>query len=493
MAKPSRLHIKSFKKKFRECLIQLRSMLAENGIALKQKIFLSNPSDGFKYQNNSSNENPSNVGIKNQWGQKDLQSILKERNDRIYHLESELEELKIENARFSDERKRVKLEVFEHNSSEILKQLIETKNETIAKHREEMENYIAKAENLEMQLQIEKSASEILKETNKSLSEITNKKQSPLYNREIHIDSQKIVDLEKELVKYKAECTALVEEVSILKVEKRMQDERIWILERSKKDYECRYESNATKQPLFNDDVPMNEMENTLMEELENITEAYDQISNSNKLISEKHSALLKEHAELQSSNISLINRLKSIEDSRQFIEKEKRKLADLKSTLLSEKKLFEERAINFEVQFSEKDKRISDYKILLTSLQSNVNLLESELNAVNLSCRNAQQELFETKSKFRSLQTGYDDIKKLCDTYKDICTSETDVVEVLEQYKKALRCSLCDTNVKNSVISKCMHAFCGSCLNDRLKARQRKCPSCQIDFGANDIKKLYF
>lgn len=492
MAKPSRLHDKSFKKKFRECIIQLRSMLAENGISSKQKIFLSNPLDGFKPQNNSNNENSLNVGIKNQWGQKDLQSVLKERNDRIYHLESELEELKLQNARFLDERKRVKLELFANNNSEALEKLIEAKNGNIANLNKEIEDYTIKIENLEMQLQIEKKASEILKETNKSLSEITNKKSSPLYNREVLHDSQKTLDNERELSKYKAQCSSLAEELSILKTEKNMQNERISILERNIKDYECRFKTNSTKQ-LFNDDVPMNDMENTLMEELENITEAYDQISNTNKLISERHSTLLKEHSELQSNNITLINRLKSIEDNKQFIEKEKRKLADLKNTLLTEKKLFEERAINFDVQFSEKEKRISDYKVLLTTLQSNVKLLENELNVVNLACRNAQQELFEVKSKYKSLQTTYDDAKKLCDTYKSICTSETDVVEALEQYKKALRCSLCDTNVKNSVISKCMHAFCDNCLSDRLKARQRKCPNCQIDFGANDIKKLYF
>lgn len=62
----------------------------------------------------------------------------------------------------------------------------------------------------------------------------------------------------------------------------------------------------------------------------------------------------------------------------------------------------------------------------------------------------------------------------------------------LMNSYKDKVTCSLCRCNCKDKVIKKCGHAFCSKCIEDAIKTRQRKCPSCHTQFGHGDIFKLY-
>jgi len=57
----------------------------------------------------------------------------------------------------------------------------------------------------------------------------------------------------------------------------------------------------------------------------------------------------------------------------------------------------------------------------------------------------------------------------------------------------KMLKCNSCKQRFKSHVITRCMHLFCGACLEARLETRQRKCPTCSIAFGTNDVAAVYF
>ncbi|KAH9455081.1 hypothetical protein Pst134EA_022557 [Puccinia striiformis f. sp. tritici] len=57
----------------------------------------------------------------------------------------------------------------------------------------------------------------------------------------------------------------------------------------------------------------------------------------------------------------------------------------------------------------------------------------------------------------------------------------------------KMLKCNSCKQRFKSHVITRCMHLFCGACLEARLETRQRKCPTCSIAFGTNDVSAVYF
>jgi len=64
---------------------------------------------------------------------------------------------------------------------------------------------------------------------------------------------------------------------------------------------------------------------------------------------------------------------------------------------------------------------------------------------------------------------------------------------EMTELLTKMLRCSVCNTNFKDVVITRCFHMFCRSCTEKNLANRHRKCPACGDKFGADDVKAVYF
>lgn len=72
-----------------------------------------------------------------------------------------------------------------------------------------------------------------------------------------------------------------------------------------------------------------------------------------------------------------------------------------------------------------------------------------------------------------------------------DACTPCLMFVPAATQ--KMLKCSSCSTRFKSHLIARCSHLFCKECLDTRLETRQRKCPTCGIAFGAQDVSQVYF
>ncbi|UKJ90172.1 putative RING-finger-like protein [Theileria orientalis] len=74
--------------------------------------------------------------------------------------------------------------------------------------------------------------------------------------------------------------------------------------------------------------------------------------------------------------------------------------------------------------------------------------------------------------------------------------TSLGDVENLVVQENAVLRrrmtCSVCSENFRDHVITKCGHVFCGVCLNNSIKTRNRKCPQCKITFDKNDTQKIF-
>lgn len=63
---------------------------------------------------------------------------------------------------------------------------------------------------------------------------------------------------------------------------------------------------------------------------------------------------------------------------------------------------------------------------------------------------------------------------------------------ELLKMYKKLLTCSVCQKEHKDTVLLKCMHVFCKSCIDRRIQDRERRCPNCAVGFSNGDIKTIY-
>lgn len=63
---------------------------------------------------------------------------------------------------------------------------------------------------------------------------------------------------------------------------------------------------------------------------------------------------------------------------------------------------------------------------------------------------------------------------------------------EVFNNMRTLLYCSTCTNNIRNVVITKCMHSFCKECIDARIATRQRKCPACTTPFGQGDVQTYY-
>ena len=54
------------------------------------------------------------------------------------------------------------------------------------------------------------------------------------------------------------------------------------------------------------------------------------------------------------------------------------------------------------------------------------------------------------------------------------------------------ITCSVCGTNEKSVVLTKCFHTFCKKCIDINIQVRDRKCPTCRAKFNSEHVEKLW-
>lgn len=139
-----------------------------------------------------------------------------------------------------------------------------------------------------------------------------------------------------------------------------------------------------------------------------------------------------------------------------------------------------------------------------LTDIQSKYKelLLKSE------SCETSNKEMFtkinelttaleSCKKKKRKLE---DDVKifkrRLENNGLNVDLVDSEELESLKlenmDMKTAIMCSVCHDKRKNCIITKCGHMFCSECIENNLKARNRKCPKCNCQYGQEDFKSAW-
>lgn len=101
-----------------------------------------------------------------------------------------------------------------------------------------------------------------------------------------------------------------------------------------------------------------------------------------------------------------------------------------------------------------------------------------------------AQQQIRQQQLQISSLQ------KKNSRLEQSGGTSE--LHEEIANYRQLTMCSACTNSFKTHLLMKCMHTFwyffliSFQCIDDMVQSRQRKCPSCGISFGKEDIRQFY-
>lgn len=88
------------------------------------------------------------------------------------------------------------------------------------------------------------------------------------------------------------------------------------------------------------------------------------------------------------------------------------------------------------------------------------------------------------------SLQARYEELERQYKRLKGLKGSEDSTELVV--YRQMAKCGVCNDNWRDQAITLCGHTFCHNCIDKRIQSRLRRCPICNIGFGANDLLTIH-
>ena len=130
--------------------------------------------------------------------------------------------------------------------------------------------------------------------------------------------------------------------------------------------------------------------------------------------------------------------------------------------------------------QKSVQDLEVTRLTNQINDLKQQLSAKDTQLSAISTSCRGAEVEVKE-------LQTSLKDTRRSLESWK----SKSGQSEKYDMLRKVAYCTVCDRNLKNTVLKTCGHTLCNECVEERLTSRARKCPHCNKSFGANDHMRI--
>lgn len=242
--------------------------------------------------------------------------------------------------------------------------------------------------------------------------------------------------------------------------------------------------------------------------EVENITQAYNKVEKTNhdaveqlKVLESTVTQLRAEKDEIskryanqnkllytKQQSITNLNKLqeKQLEQIKLLIQSEKNlksQITLLESTMAAQKHVYDK----YQLELTESTRLLQEYKT-----RNNELLIESK--KVEEILKGNRQLYEEETAKRQALEEKVTVLQSKLDNIVGT-GSGTEVASLkkeLEHWKLCLKCSSCTTNFKSHVLLRCMHVFCKNCIENMYESRQRKCPSCGIQFGRNDIKQVF-
>lgn len=195
--------------------------------------------------------------------------------------------------------------------------------------------------------------------------------------------------------------------------------------------------------------------------------------------------AVLEKMAEKQTATISkMSDELRSVSARLNSAEKEitiHRKMVETHKAKVSELSI--ENA-HLSARCSQHDQKMNELNGLLRDRTAQTETETAARKTAELNVISLEKELQKSKAILQHNSNGQGGV------------GSTEVAELKsfnDDLTKMLKCNSCKQRFKSHVITRCMHLFCGACLEARLETRQRKCPTCSIAFGTNDVSAVYF
>lgn len=159
--------------------------------------------------------------------------------------------------------------------------------------------------------------------------------------------------------------------------------------------------------------------------------------------------------------------------------------------------------------------KSVNDFKVIKegaihenSKLQDNIRLLTKSREAVGKELGSVKSEVADLKKEKAELASELK-VKSMAESKLEAKLKATEALllkyklnntsSILQEDEKQLealrsitKCSVCSKNWKNTVITACGHVFCDGCVQERLAARLRRCPSCNKGFSSNDLLSIH-
>ncbi|KAJ7187991.1 hypothetical protein C8R46DRAFT_6445 [Mycena filopes] len=124
---------------------------------------------------------------------------------------------------------------------------------------------------------------------------------------------------------------------------------------------------------------------------------------------------------------------------------------------------------------------RLANCKVLLTDRERELAEKKQELQKITEDLALSKRQVEKQSAKLQERAAGSGSSREL--------ELETE----LKLTMNVLKCTACKgAEFRDTVLTKCMHTFCRSCVDARLTTRQRKCPACGQAFANADVQTIY-
>ncbi|KAF7085154.1 hypothetical protein CFC21_088632 [Triticum aestivum] len=245
------------------------------------------------------------------------------------------------------------------------------------------------------------------------------------------------------------------------------------------------------------------------LSEIESIGQAYEDIQTQNQQLLQQiierddhNTKIFMEGVKVKQSqdtlHLELCNLNRNLRQAKGLMDLYKDKIAQLDDKL----KVWSEQTARLSedgrrhsVSSGNAQRKLADVLGEAQQLRQSMDQVESKVGRSRLEVAGLLVEL--EKDRFSKRRTE-DDLESLSRKASSL-RAKTEGSSVLEkvhqevnEYRGILKCGVCRDRQKEVVITKCYHLFCNDCIQKLLRNRQRRCPSCALSFGANDVKPIY-
>ncbi|CAL1706865.1 unnamed protein product [Somion occarium] len=158
-----------------------------------------------------------------------------------------------------------------------------------------------------------------------------------------------------------------------------------------------------------------------------------------------------------------------------------------LKNALEAQKghvKLIEHEILTWKTRAEGERKRADDMRAMYIDREHTLERQRADFRKQEESLAKVKRETEKLNAKLRASEKSHSG---------STSSREAQLREEVEKCMTLLQCSTCKMNMRNTVITKCMHSFCRACVDSRISSRQRKCPACNLGFAQSDVQQLFF